>query len=53
MHSNPRKYLEKIYDIRRNCHTVEESYSDYAAEGLLSDSLRQLIEYLHDEVVSN
>ena len=51
-HMNPKKYLEQIYDIRRNRHTVEESYSELDEQGYLSDSLRQLIDFLHDEVLS-
>jgi len=27
-HMNPKKYLELIYDIRRNRHNVEESYDE-------------------------
>ena len=39
-HANPKKYLEQIYDIRRNRHAVEDSYHDLAEQGLLSESLR-------------
>jgi len=51
-HMNPKKYLEMIYDIRRNRHNVEESYRDLEEQGFLSDSLRQLIDFLHDEALS-
>ena len=47
---NPRKHLEELYDIRRNCHSTEESYAELEEQGLRSESLRQLIEFLHDEV---
>ena len=49
---NPKKYLEQIYDIRRNCHTVEESYAELEDQGFFSESLRQLVEYLHDDIAS-
>jgi len=51
-HMNPKKYLEQIYDIRRNRHTVEESYRELDEQGYFSESLRQLIEFLYDEVLS-
>ena len=51
-HMNPKKYLEQIYDIRRNCHTVEETYADLEDQGFFSESLRQLVEYLHDDIAS-
>ena len=31
---NPEKYLEKIYDIRRNCSTSEESYRSLFEQGM-------------------
>ena len=49
---NPRKYLEQIYDIRRNRHTVEDPYRDLEEQGLFSESFKQLIEFLHDDIVS-
>ena len=51
-HMNPRKYLEQIYDIRRNRHTVEDPYRDLEEQGLFSESFKQLIEFLHDDIVS-
>lgn len=50
-HMNPRKHLELIYDIRRNRHTVEESYRELELQGYFSASLRQLMDYLYDEAL--
>merc|ERR1719362_79175 len=50
-HMNPAKHLEKIYNIRRKCTQVEEPYSEVADDlGLFSESLRQLCEFIYDEV---
>jgi len=48
---NPRKHLDMIYAVRRNCSTQENSYCDLAEQGIFSEALRQLIEYLFDEVM--
>ena len=47
---NPAKFLEHIYDIRRNCHLQEETFDDFIHNGGQSQALRQLIEYIYDEV---
>ena len=49
---NPAEFLEQIYDIRRNCHVQEETCDDFIQNGGQSPALRQLIEYVHDEVVT-
>ena len=36
---NPSKYLERIYDIRRNCATAEEPYANFV-DSLQSEALR-------------
>ena len=48
---NPRKYLEEVYDIRRNCATAEQSYSTLATQCWRSMALGQLLEFLYDEVM--
>ena len=48
---HPAKYLERIYNIRRNCATAEGSYRDLAEQGMQSEALRQLVDFLFDEVV--
>lgn len=49
-HFNPKKYLERIYDIRRNCHIQEESCNEFIQNGGMSHALSQLVEYIYDEV---
>ena len=51
--ANPRRYLEMVYDIRRNYSTSEDSYCDLAEQGVFSDALKQLVEYLFDEVMED
>jgi len=49
---NPRKHLEKVYDIRRNCASSEEPYSSFKGDqSLQTEALKQLLEYLHDEAI--
>ena len=50
---NPSKFLEQIYDIRRNCNnrTQEETCDAFLANsGQSHNTLSQLIEYIYDEL---
>ena len=53
---NPSKYLEQIYDIRRNCNNrgamPEQETCDafLANQGHSHHTLSQLIEYIYDEL---
>lgn len=46
---NPAKYLDRIYDIRRNANKVEEPYDVFVYFNERSQTLKDIFTYLYDK----